>query len=124
MLYLLVADSNESGAAMSSLLKQLGCSQQMIAPKTLLARLGGSLGLDLELATTPMAGPTVTLVRGEAPSARTLFPDTPVVPPEIWVPLQAKRVRYFPKHPVKPGVVPKPPPTSGLMTWTSSSNRP
>jgi hypothetical protein len=67
-----------------------------------------------------MAGPTVTLVRGEAPSARTLFPDTPVVPPEIWVPLQAKRVRYFPKHPVKPGVVPKPPP-GGATTSTTTT---
>lgn len=111
MLHWIVADSPGSASALSSLLKELGCSQQMVAPKALVPRLGGSLDLDLELATTPLAGPTVTLVRGEAPSARTLFPDTPVVPPEVWMPLQAKRVRYFPKHAVKPGVVPKPPPT-------------
>src|SRR5260221_104294 len=40
---------------------------------------------------------TVRLVRREAPSAESIFTDTPVVPPEVWQPLQMRRVRYFRK---------------------------
>ena len=124
MLLYVHADAPDAGVALASLLRQLGCSQQMIPPRALVPRLGGSLGLDLELATTPLSGPTVTLVRGEAPAARALFPDTPIVAPEVWMPLQAKRVRYFPKRPVRPGVVPKPPPGVGTPTGTGASASP
>jgi hypothetical protein len=103
-------DADGAGPALAALLKRLGCSQTMVVPKTIEPRLGGSLGFDLELAKNKLALPAVTLVRGEAPSARPLFPDTPIVPPEVWMPLQAKRIRYFGKNKVRPGVVPAPPP--------------
>jgi len=100
-----------AGASLRSLLQQLGCSMVLIPPKGLDLRLGGSLDLGGELAKTPLAGTVVTLDRAQAPAARELFPQTPVVEPNVWQPLQSKRVRYFGKKAVKPGVVPTPAPT-------------
>ncbi len=37
----------------------------------------------------------LAFVRGQFPSARRIFTETPIVPPGEWQPLQAKRVRYF-----------------------------
>jgi len=91
-----------SGVALKALLQKLGCSQVMIAPKGFAVHLGDSLDLTGELAKDNLTQPVVTLVRGEAPSARVLFPETPVVEPQIWAPLQAKRVRYYGKKPTKP----------------------
>ena len=36
-------------------------------------------------------------MRAPAPGARRIFNDTAIVEPEVWVPLQAKRIRYFKK---------------------------
>ncbi len=108
MLVLVVADG-PGGASLANLLKQLGCSQAMVAPADLDLRLGGSLDLSGELAKQPLSGSVVTLDRAQAPAARELFPATPVVDPAGWQPLQAKRVRYFGKKPVRPGqIVPMP----------------
>lgn len=112
-LVLAIADA-PAGAALRTLLQQLGCSQVLIPPKTLDLRLGGSLDLGGELAKTPLTGPVVTLERAQAPAARELFPGTPVVDPSVWQPLQARRVRYFGKKPVRPGTVtPSPPAPTG-----------
>jgi hypothetical protein len=92
-----------AGPALRAVLQQLGCSQAMVAPKGLDLRLGDHLDLRGETA-EPLAGTVVRLERAAAPAARELFPDTPVVEPAVWQPLQAKRVRYFRKaKPPKPG---------------------
>jgi hypothetical protein len=46
----------------------------------------------------------VRLVRGAAPDAHPIFTDTPIVPIQVWQPLQAKRIRYF----YKPAAPPAP----------------
>lgn len=98
-----VADAPD-GVALKTLLQQLGCSQVFVVEKGLDFRLAGGLDLGGELAKTPLAGPTITLERAQAPAARELFPGTPVVEPSVWQPLQARRVRYFGKKIVRPGV--------------------
>jgi hypothetical protein len=40
----------------------------------------------------------IRLVRSPAPGARRLFPETPILPPQIWQPLQ-RQTRWFPKDP-------------------------
>jgi hypothetical protein len=39
----------------------------------------------------------VKLARVEAPGAKRIFEDTPIVPFDVWYPLQQKRIRYFKK---------------------------
>lgn len=40
---------------------------------------------------------------GQPPAAKRFFPQTPIVSPQVWQPLQAQRVRYFrPKPSAKP----------------------
>jgi hypothetical protein len=81
------------GVLLGDLLKRLGCNSSLF----FLRPLGLSLG-DQHDAGAPDAGlgsaAAVTLVRADGPGARRLFPDTPVVPPTKWAPLQQKRVRY------------------------------
>ena len=91
---------------MAALLASLGCTEVMAAPLGFDFRFGESLDVDGELAQRPLVGHKIELVRRTAPGVRLLFPNTPVVAPEVWQPLQAKRVRYFGKHADKP----KPPP--------------
>ncbi|MEP7050787.1 MAG: hypothetical protein ABJB12_10555 [Pseudomonadota bacterium] len=87
------ARTGGEGALLSGLLKRLGCSSSLY----FLRPLGVVLG-DPHDAGSPDAGapPTagVSLVRAQGPGARRLFPDTPVVLPTKWAPLQQKRVRY------------------------------
>lgn len=123
-LILVIADG-PAGPALRTLLQQLGCSQVLVPAKALDMRLGNGLDLTGELAKTPLTGPTVTLERALAPAAKELFPSTPVVDPSVWGPLQARRVRYFGKKPVRPWtVVPTPSPTSSPTSAPpkSSSN--
>jgi hypothetical protein len=108
-LVMLVADAPD-GAALRAMAKRLGCSQVMVAPKGLTPRIGGSLGLDGEVATARLYEPYVALGRGQAPSARELYPDTPIVEPKVWMPLQQKRYRSI-KRPAG-AAVPAPAPTS------------
>ncbi|MEO7032914.1 MAG: hypothetical protein ABI548_03690, partial [Polyangiaceae bacterium] len=81
------------GVLLADLLKHLGCSSSLF----FLRPLGVVLGDPKELASAD-AGPAptsgVSLVRAQGPGARRLFPDTPVVLPTKWAPLQQKRVRY------------------------------
>ncbi len=79
------------------LLARLGCSKRIAIEHGGKALLGGS---DLAgQSVPPPPPPFVRFVRGPTPSARLYFPSTPVVPASVWQPLQAKRVRYFPKAP-------------------------
>jgi hypothetical protein len=83
--------------SVDKLLTGLGCSKRIAIEHGGKALLGGT---DLAgQSVAPPPPPFVRFVRGSTPSARLYFPSTPVVPASVWQPLQAKRVRYFPKAP-------------------------
>jgi hypothetical protein len=105
-----------TSAAIDALLARLGCSTRMAVPGRAQALLGGALDAAGDPATGPSppdgsarvpAPPvpavpvtaTVRLVRASAPDAHPIFTDTPIVPIQVWQPLQMKRVRYFSKPP-------------------------
>jgi hypothetical protein len=78
------------------LLARLGCSSRMTLAHALTPALGGTTSISgSPIAPTDVA--TVRLVRREGPSAHSIFEETPVVAPEVWQPLQMRRVRYFKK---------------------------
>lgn len=80
---------------LSSVLSELGCTEVVLFEHSLLPAIGGVRGLD---GRAPSANKSrVQLVRGVAPGARRFFTDTPIVHPDVWAPLQRKRVRYFRK---------------------------
>jgi hypothetical protein len=80
--------ANGDGDRLGQLLVELGCQTILYLPRPL-ATLFGNAG---EASNAPGLG--VQLVRTEGPGARRLFPDTPIVKPTKWAPLQQKRVRY------------------------------
>jgi hypothetical protein len=91
------------GPLLADLLKRLGCASSLYFLRPLGVALGDAHeGAAPELASAAGSGSTsaapsiagVSLVRADGPGARRLFPDTPVVPPTKWAPLQQKRVRY------------------------------
>jgi hypothetical protein len=89
-----------TAAAMDALLDRLGCSTRILVPGDARALLGGTLdAAGAPLPAASVAAAAVRLVRAQAPGARTIFDDTPLVPIEVWRPLEAKRVRYFYKPP-------------------------
>lgn len=85
------------GKMLSEYLKKLGCSSRMLLAKPLPAALGG----DSDWAGNPIHPPSgpgaVRLLRAEGAGGRRVFEDTPVVPFDVWYPLQQKRIRYFKK---------------------------
>jgi hypothetical protein len=76
------------GQRLAALLHELGCQAPLLLARPV-ATLFGNSG---EGSNAPGLG--VRLVRAEGPGARRLFPDTPIVKPTKWAPLQQKRVRY------------------------------
>jgi hypothetical protein len=115
MLVYAETDAPESGATLEKLLGELGCSSKMFLAHSLAPALGGTTGLDgapVALAETA----SVRLVRRDAPGAKSIFEDTPVVPPEVWQPLQMRRIRYFkkPTPTPAPGASATPPSTPTL----------
>ena len=91
------------GPLLAELLKRLGCASTLYFLRPLGVALGdahdgaapevtSAAGSGNGGAQSTVAG--VSLVRADGPGARRLFPDTPVVPPTKWAPLQQKRVRY------------------------------
>jgi hypothetical protein len=83
-------------AAMAEVLGRAGCSTRIGVPGEAHALPGGSLDLAGAALNRP-AAVTYHLVRGHAPDAHPTFKDTPLVPIQVWQPLQAKRVRYLSK---------------------------
>jgi hypothetical protein len=90
-------------AAMNDLLLRAGCSRRIFLSTNAQSFLGDAPAIDAGSHVHP---PPITarLVRDQAPGAHVAFPETPIVPIQVWQPLQAKRVRYFLK--------PKPAPSS------------
>jgi hypothetical protein len=81
------------GVLLSDLLKRLGCTTSLFFLRPLGATLGEQR--DAGAADAGSAATSgVSLARADGPGARRLFPDTPVVLPTKWAPLQQKRVRY------------------------------
>lgn len=78
------------GALLIELMKRLGCSTSLFFLRPLGVAMGDAPADPA--APSPLGG--VSLSRAEGPGTRRLFPDTPVVPPTVWAPLQQKRVRY------------------------------
>ena len=89
--------SAETAAAIDALLARMGCSARIGVPGDAHALLGGTT--DAAGHPAPAGAAEVRLVRAAAPDAHPLFADTPVVPIQVWQPLQTKRVRYFYKPP-------------------------
>ena len=76
------------GERLAALLGELGCQSLIFFTRPLATLFGNKL----EGSSAPGLG--VQLVRAEGPSAKLLFPDTQIVGPKKWAPLQQKRVRY------------------------------
>ncbi|APR79621.1 Cobalt-zinc-cadmium resistance protein [Minicystis rosea] len=89
--------SAADGKLLNEYLKKLGCSSRLLLPKALPVALGG----DSDWAGNPVHPPSgagaVRLARAEGAGGRRVFQDTPVVPFDVWYPLQQKRIRYFKK---------------------------
>jgi hypothetical protein len=83
-----------TATAMYALLDRLGCSARMTLPGDSRALLGGALDIAAN-PVLPLPPISSRLVRAHAPDAHPIFTDTPIVPAQVWQPLQAKRVRYF-----------------------------
>ena len=111
-----VRPSAETAKLLADTLSKAGCSSRMLVTGDVHPWLGGALDLAGERAASLPPGPK--LLRGTAPGARAYFEDTQVVSPDVWLPLQAARVRYFRKLPpqgaasAQPKVAPAPAPAA------------
>jgi len=93
--------SAEGAKTLDALLKKLGCSTRILLAQPLALALGGDTDLGGAAVRPPSGAGAVRLVRAEAPGAKRVFEDTPIVPFDTWYPLQQKRIRYF-KHAAVP----------------------
>jgi hypothetical protein len=82
---------------LDALLKKLGCSTRLSLAQPLPLALGGDSDLGGKAVHSPSGAGAVRLVRTEAAGGRRMFEDTPIVPFDVWYPLQQKRIRYFKK---------------------------
>jgi len=83
--------------ALDELLAKLGCSSKLLLSEPLTMALGGDTDLAGAAVHAPGGAAAVRLARIDAPGARRIFEDTPVVPFNVWYPLQQQRIRYFKK---------------------------
>jgi hypothetical protein len=94
-----------TAARLDALLVRTGCGTRMAVPGRAQALLGGTLDAagDTVASPGPLTGPpNLRLVRATAPDAHPIFTDTPIVPIQVWQPLQKQRVRYFYKPASQP----------------------
>ncbi len=83
-------------AALEQILDRLACSSRIQLAHSLQIALGGTMLLD-GTAANPDSAAQLRLVRGAGPGAHSIFDDTPIVPADVWHPLQMRRIRYFKK---------------------------
>lgn len=83
--------------ALDALVKKLGCSSRILLARPLAIALGGDTDLAGGAVRAPSGAGAVRLLRTEAPGAKRIFEDTPIVPFSTWYPLQQQRIRYFKK---------------------------
>jgi hypothetical protein len=79
-------EPGRDGVLLLGLLHRMNCESVLLLPHPL----GAVLSSDEAPAANPDA---VIMVRAAGPGARRIFPNTPIVLPKRWAPLQAKRVR-------------------------------
>jgi hypothetical protein len=92
LLYARVTEGSKpgsDGALLRSLLESLGCKQMLFFPHPL----GAELAVEGAEAPVGTPGSGVVLVRREGPGARRIFPETPIVGPRKWAPLQQHKVK-------------------------------
>ncbi len=96
-------DPRRDSALLVDLLKRLHCDRVLLLPRLLGATLGASTAEKADASVT--TGPAearedaqttastlrVTLVRSDGPGLKSLFPDTPIVGPKTWAPMQQRR---------------------------------
>jgi hypothetical protein len=81
-------EPGHDGALLLSLLSRMTCTSVMLLPKPL-----GAILSTGEASPSGEVTDGVVLIRAEGPGARRIFPDTPIVGPKRWAPLQQKRVQ-------------------------------
>ena len=89
--------SAADGKMLSEMLKRLGCSSRLLLTRPFAVALGGDTDLAGTAVRSPSGPTSVRLSRVPGAGARRMFEDTPVVPLDVWYPLQQKRIRYFKK---------------------------
>jgi hypothetical protein len=80
-------------AVLRQLLTQMGCKNILFFRQPLGAVLGENSTPSSD-APAAKQGTGVVLVRRAGPGAKQIFPETPIVKPQVWAPMQQKRVRY------------------------------
>lgn len=100
--FLFYAETESAGAvdlkAIDALLKAHGCVETVFFQKPLGLLLGDGTVLGGARPATVPSAKRIAFVRQPAPDGRRFFEDTPVVPRDVWYPLQQQRVRYFKKR--------------------------
>ena len=97
-----VHPDGSTAEALDGVLDRIGCSARMAVPGKAEALLGGALDAAGDPVPSKPEPGAARLVRAQVPDAHPIFADTPIVPIQVWQPLQARRVRYFYKPPPKP----------------------
>jgi len=82
-------EPGRDGAMLVALLNRMTCEEVLLLPRPL----GAVVSNTDELAAPGAELSGIALVRAEGPGTRRIFPDTPVVLPKRWAPLQQKRVQ-------------------------------
>ncbi|HVU05363.1 MAG TPA: hypothetical protein VHE30_26630 [Polyangiaceae bacterium] len=90
------ADPPRDGALLAALLARASCRASLYLPSEPIVAIGGARDLSGHPVAVPDAA--VRLFRDTTPRARRIFPETPVLPPARWMPLQ-RQTRIFPKEP-------------------------
>jgi hypothetical protein len=86
------------GALVDYLDKQVGCEATLSLAAPLAAVLGDNTTLAGAASHLPKGAGAVRMVRADAPGGTRFFENTPIVPRDVWYPLQQHRVRYFKKQ--------------------------
>jgi hypothetical protein len=91
------AGKRVSLASMQNYLRSIGCAEVAGLDEPWKLVLGDNTSLAGVVASPPQSPTSVRLARATAPRGTRFFEGTPVVPRDVWYPLQQHRVRYFKK---------------------------
>ena len=89
------APTSRRRPTLDALLARLGCSAPHGGARVARRPFSAAPWTPPETRGAERRPPTVRLVRASPPDAHPIFADTPIVPIQVWQPLQMKRVRYF-----------------------------
>ncbi len=88
-------DPARDGAMLGGVLAAEGCTGQLFLSSAMGLALGGSR--DLADHPVRIVPGSLRFARGPVAGSRRIFPETPILPPEQWMPLQ-RQTRWFPKE--------------------------